>query len=94
MARIEKELREKHATDFSAKFVCALSVAMPHGEVASFEGEVHGTLTFPPRGTQGFGYDPIFIKEAKETFGRWSRTKTRHEFTAPVPSPSCLQWHV
>src|SRR6202012_3705786 len=70
MARIEKELREKNATDFSAKFVCALSVAMPHGEMKSFEGEVHGTLSFPPRGTQGFGYDPIFIPEGwDQTFG-------------------------
>src|SRR5581483_9510052 len=31
MARVEKELRDRHATDFSAKFVCALSLAMPHG---------------------------------------------------------------
>jgi XTP/dITP diphosphohydrolase len=63
MARVEKELREKHATDLSAKFVCALSVAMPHGEAKSFEGEVHGHLTFPPRGDHGFGYDPIFIPQ-------------------------------
>ena len=70
MARIEKELKEKNATDFSAKFVCALSIAMPHGEIQSFEGEVHGTLTFPPRGEHGFGYDPIFIPDGgRETFG-------------------------
>ena len=61
MARVEKELREKHATDLSAKFVCALSLAMPHGEIKSFEGEVHGHLSFPPRGDRGFGYDPIFV---------------------------------
>ncbi len=70
MARIEKELREKSATDFSAKFVCALSIALPHGEIKSFEGEVHGKLTFPPRGVQGFGYDPIFIPDGwDQTFG-------------------------
>jgi XTP/dITP diphosphohydrolase len=70
MARIEKELREKNATDFSAKFVCALSIALPHGDIKSFEGEVHGKLTFPPRGTHGFGYDPIFIPEGRDqTFG-------------------------
>ena len=61
MARVEKELKEKKSADFSAKFVCALSLAMPHGEVKSFEGEVHGHLSFPPRGDRGFGYDPIFI---------------------------------
>jgi len=70
MARIEKELREINATDFSAKFVCALAIAMPKGEIKSFEGEVHGTLTFPPRGDHGFGYDPIFIPDGwNQTFG-------------------------
>ena len=75
MARVEKELHEKKATDFSARFVCALCIAMPPhngniGEVKSFEGEVHGRLTFPPRGDQGFGYDPIFIPDGwEQTFG-------------------------
>ncbi len=63
MARVEKELKEKKAVNLSAKFVCALSIAMPHGEMKSFEGEVHGHLTFPPRGERGFGYDPIFIPQ-------------------------------
>lgn len=63
MARVEKELRERQAQDLSAKFVCALSLAMPHGEIKSFDGEVHGHLTFPPRGTRGFGYDPIFVPQ-------------------------------
>ena len=70
MARVEKELLEKKARDYSAKFVCALSLAMPHGEIKTFEGEVHGHLTFPPRGQLGFGYDPIFIADGLEqTFG-------------------------
>jgi XTP/dITP diphosphohydrolase len=70
MARIEKALREKNATDYAAKFVCALSLAMPRGEMVSFEGEVHGALTFPARGDHGFGYDPIFIADGMtETFG-------------------------
>ena len=70
MARVERELKEKNAQDLSAKFVCALSLAMPHGECQTFEGEVHGRLTFPPRGTLGFGYDPIFIPDGfDQTFG-------------------------
>ena len=70
MARVERELREKGARDFRAKFVCVLSLAAPRGEVQSFEGEVHGTLTFPPRGDKGFGYDPIFVADGEtETFG-------------------------
>jgi XTP/dITP diphosphohydrolase len=63
MARVERELRKKKATDLSAKFVCALALALPQGEIKTFEGEVHGRLTFPPRGNLGFGYDPIFIPE-------------------------------
>jgi len=70
MARVEHELQAKKAQDFSAKFVCALSLAMPHGECQTFEGEVHGALTFPPRGGLGFGYDPIFIPDGfDQTFG-------------------------
>jgi non-canonical purine NTP pyrophosphatase (RdgB/HAM1 family) len=63
MARIENELRAKGLTTSAAKFVCALSLALPSGEIQTFEGEVHGTLTFPPRGDHGFGYDPIFIAD-------------------------------
>jgi XTP/dITP diphosphohydrolase len=70
MARVERELTEKGARDLSAKFVCALALALPHEEPRIFEGEVHGHLAFPPRGTNGFGYDPIFIADGKTlTFG-------------------------
>jgi len=43
-----------------AHFVCALSICWPDGHIESFEGRVDGTIVWPPRGTQGFGYDPIF----------------------------------
>ncbi|MEL6725529.1 MAG: non-canonical purine NTP pyrophosphatase, partial [Pseudomonadota bacterium] len=36
-------------------------VAWPDGEEATFRGEVQGTLTWPPRGEMGFGYDPVFV---------------------------------
>ncbi len=58
--RIQRELGER-AEGAAAYFVCVLSLAWPDGEEVSFEGQVHGTLTFPPRGEKGFGYDPIFI---------------------------------
>ena len=70
MARVERELQEKGATDLSAKFVCALALAKPHEEPAIFQGEVHGHLVFPGRGDHGFGYDPVFVADGmKETFG-------------------------
>ena len=54
---------------------------MPSGEMQTFEGEVHGALTFPPRGDHGFGYDPIFIADGMDqTFARnRSGAETRHE---------------
>jgi XTP/dITP diphosphohydrolase len=53
-----------------AHFVCALSLAWPDGEVQSFEGKVHGTLVWPPRGDNGFGYDPMFVSVGMDqTFG-------------------------
>ena len=61
MTRIEREMDGK--TDRNARFICALSLAWPDGHCDSFEGKVTGVLTFPPSGTKGFGYDPIFIAD-------------------------------
>ena len=52
-----------------AHFVCVLSLAWPDGAIESFEGRCDGTLVWPPRGDQGFGYDPMFVKAGMdETF--------------------------
>lgn len=45
----------------AAAFVCAAVVAMPDGRVEGVEGRVEGTLAREPRGTNGFGYDPVFV---------------------------------
>ncbi len=47
--------------DARAWFVCVLCLAWPDGETASFLGRVEGQITWPPRGAQGFGYDPMFL---------------------------------
>jgi XTP/dITP diphosphohydrolase len=58
-----------------ARFVCALSLAWPDGHVQSFEGTVEGDIVWPPRGTQGFGYDPVFQPLGRsETFGEMEPT--------------------
>lgn len=68
MTRVERELRD--AEDRGAAFICALCLAWPDGETASFEGRVAGQILWPPRGSRGFGYDPIFRPEGEsETFG-------------------------
>lgn len=51
------------SADRSAKFVCALALAWPDGHVETFQGEVHGQISWPPRGEKGFGYDPIFVPD-------------------------------
>ncbi|MBX3594845.1 RdgB/HAM1 family non-canonical purine NTP pyrophosphatase [Sphingomonas sp.] len=53
-----------------AHFVCALALAWPDGHVEWFEGRVDGTLVWPPRGTNGFGYDAMFVPDGRDrTFG-------------------------
>lgn len=68
MERVERAL--EGAAERRAYFVCALSLAWPDGQVEDFEGRVDGTLVWPPRGTRGFGYDPMFMPDGHdETFG-------------------------
>jgi XTP/dITP diphosphohydrolase len=74
MARIERELRARAAPPpWRAAFVSVLALAWPDGADEAFEGRVDGILVFPPRGTAGFGYDPIFRPDGHErTFGEMS----------------------
>lgn len=80
MERVQDELAARGATDFSARFVCALALAEPSGAVDVFEGEARGRIVFPARGAKGFGYDPIFEPEGHaRTFGEMS-----HEEKLPL----------
>lgn len=70
MRKVEERLQETDGEDLSAWFTCALAVAWPGGPAVVVEGRVDGNLTFPPRGTRGFGYDPIFVAQGQTaTFG-------------------------
>ena len=73
MEKVETKLRERGASTAQqrrAHFVSALCVAWPDGHVEEFEAQVHGTLVWPPRGTKGFGYDPMFLPDGHtRTFG-------------------------
>ena len=70
MRRIEEKLAAIDDAPRTAHFVCALALAWPDGHVEWFEGRVDGTLVSPPRGTKGFGYDPMFVPLGRaETFG-------------------------
>ena len=62
MGKVEGLLCEQGAdVDRSAHFACVLALAWPDGTSAVYEGRAQGTLTWPPRGTLGFGYDPVFV---------------------------------
>ena len=68
MERIHNELI-KH-DDLTAQFTCALALSWPDGHIETFEGILNGKIIWPPRGTKGFGYDPIFQKLGdSRTFG-------------------------
>jgi XTP/dITP diphosphohydrolase len=73
MKTVEEELKTKAATTPEKRrsaFIAVLCLAWPDGEIASFEGRVDGTIVWPPRGSQGFGYDPIFLPDGfSRTFG-------------------------
>jgi XTP/dITP diphosphohydrolase len=76
MTRVERLLRERGATTAdkrTAHFVSALCVAWPDGHLEEVEARVDGTLVWPPRGTEGFGYDPAFLPDGHtRTFGEMS----------------------
>ena len=70
MAKVQERLEEVGSRDMSAWFTSALAVAWPDGPAVVVEGRIDGLLTFPGRGTLGFGYDPIFVPTGHEqTFG-------------------------
>lgn len=74
MRRVHEALEKagvwKAATPPRANFISVLCLAWPGGEPAFFEGRVDGHLVWPPRGGNGFGYDPMFVPEgSRQTFG-------------------------
>ena len=73
MQKVETALQERKAVkpeQRRARFVSALCVCWPDGHREEFEASVAGTLVWPPRGTRGFGYDPMFLPDGFDrTFG-------------------------
>ena len=73
MRKTEDLLRAKGAVapqDRKGRFVAVICLAQPDGSAEYFRGEAEGTLVWPPRGTKGFGYDPVFVPDGhEETFG-------------------------
>ena len=76
MERVGRELKALGTADRTGHFVAALALAWPDGHVEIFEGRVYGTLVWPTRGNNGFGYDPIFVADGHAiTFGEMDPAK-------------------
>jgi XTP/dITP diphosphohydrolase len=76
MLRVERLMQERGAREPSqrkAHFVSALCVTWPDHHLEEVEARVDGTLVWPPRGSKGFGYDPVFMPDGYDrTFGEMS----------------------
>jgi XTP/dITP diphosphohydrolase len=76
MERVDRELNASGTSDRAGHFVAALALAWPDGYVEVFEGRVNGTLVWPTRGDNGFGYDPMFVADGYDiTFGEMDPAK-------------------
>ncbi len=72
----ELHTRMADTPDRSAQAVCVLALAQPTGEVQIFEGKVDGAMVWPPRGANGFGYDPVFMPVGEtETYAEMGKEK-------------------
>jgi XTP/dITP diphosphohydrolase len=93
MGRVERELQKRGVAEHGnrrAHFVSALVIAWPDGHEELFEGRVFGEVVWPPRGSEGFGYDPMFQPEGfTRTFGEISR-EAKHGIDWDKPEPEAL----
>lgn len=76
MKKIYNEILEVGGENFSARFLCSLALRFPNDKIFLYNGEISGSLTWPPRGNNGFGYDPFFIPDGYNiTFGEMEHKK-------------------
>ncbi len=87
MQMTEDRLQAAGATEAESRrgrFVSVICVAWPDGHAEYFRGEVEGHLVWPPRGTKGFGYDPVFLPEGHtRTFGEMDQGE-KHGIEQPL----------
>lgn len=75
MERIYSDVKIKKKKDFSAKFTSCLSIKFSKSLIYSYLGEVKGRIVWPPKGKNGFGYDPFFVPDGyEETFAEMTHS--------------------
>ena len=72
--RVYRELSKKDKNwknkKIRSRFVCALSISYLNKKICCVQSKIEGTISIEPKGTNGFGYDPIFVPKGKrKTFG-------------------------
>ena len=91
MRNVEEKLQQAGAVTAETRrgsFVAVLCLAWPDGHVEFFRGEVEGQIVWPPRGLQGFGYDPMFQPDGHErTFGEMTSAE-KHGWSTTTPALS------
>lgn len=91
MQRVEDELQAKGATtpeQRRAAFNATLCLAHPDGRDVLYVGRCEGTLVWPPRGTIGHGYDPMFMPDGhSQTFGEMT-PEMKHSWAPGLPGLS------
>jgi XTP/dITP diphosphohydrolase len=91
IAQLERLSSDKHA----GKYVCVIAVARDGKTFATFTGEAHGEILTVPRGTQGFGYDPLFyFPSLDRTFAEISLEQKRAHSHRGKAFRQFLDWHV
>ena len=76
MKKIFDEVKKKKPFNSSARFLCSLSIKFKNKSIYSYEGEVRGRLVWPPKGNNGFGYDPFFVPDgSQKTFAEMVHRK-------------------
>jgi XTP/dITP diphosphohydrolase len=74
MRKVHEAVENSGSDDRTCNFTCALAVVWPDGTTRAFEGKIFGRFVWPPRGTKGFGYDPVFLPDGyDETFGEMAQ---------------------
>lgn len=84
--QIEDSLKQRNLETSKAHFICSLAIWYPDGSLYDFEGRVDGMLSFPAKGENGFGYDPIFVPQGyNKTFAQMNKVEKdqiSHRFIA------------
>jgi XTP/dITP diphosphohydrolase len=93
-ARVLRELKDVPSAQRTGRFVCVLAAARDGETLATFRGEAEGIILEAPRGTNGFGYDPLFyFPQIKKTFAELSaEEKSKHSHRGAA-FRKFLDWH-